>query len=320
MAHTPTAHAAGRWISRPPSTADPATTTRHRAVGIALAALGLALVAIAFFASLAAADDLGGQTITDTLSWTFATSVTGFGLAKLGIAITLVGIVVRLWHRMNSLTASLPDLRSTTTEPLPTSTVETSSPFGGVRTTAQAPPPLLIHRVARTVWLPVLAMGAMALAVGLVIGLVTANTEAGSATFLRLSAWTQGTLFLGEGLLLSGISFLLGTILASLRHAGGEVQERLGLPVQTFRMPAAAKGFIGLMAVGMMMAIAQFVLYAVAATRAVDPSLFAVWATWLGPFRETALGLLLAGIVLALFAISRVLGFQFRRVHQIIAS
>lgn len=320
MAHAATPDTAGRWIHRPPSTADPATTTRHRSVGLVLAVLGLALVTVGFVANLVAAGDLAGGDVTDTLSWTFATSVTGFGLAKLGIAVTLVGIVIRLWHRANSLTASLPELRSGTLEPTPTGTVETTSTFGRARTTAHAPPPLLIHRVARAVWLPVLAMGAMALAVGLVLGLATANADAGSESFLRLSAWTQGTLFLGEGLLLSGISFLLGTILASLRQAGGEVQQSLGLPVQTLRMPTTAKGFIGLMALGMMMAIAQFVLYAVAATRAVDPSSFAVWATWLGPFRETALGLLLAGIVLALFAISRVLGFQFRRIRHIITT
>ncbi|MFB3109649.1 MAG: hypothetical protein ACE1Y8_00710, partial [Acidimicrobiia bacterium] len=39
---------------------------------------------------------------------------------------------------------------------------------------------------------------------------------------------------------------------------------------------------------------------------------------WLGPLREFALGLILAGIALALVAIGNVLAFQFHRVQQLI--
>jgi len=48
------------------------------------------------------------------------------------------------------------------------------------------------------------------------------------------------------GLLLAGISLLLGTILASIRTGGGEVQQSLGLTVKTLRMPSTAKACVGL--------------------------------------------------------------------------
>lgn len=47
--------------------------------------------------------------------------------------------------------------------------------------------------------------------------------------------------FLGEALLLAGISFLLGTILAGLRQAGGEVQKAAGGPITVLAMSKTAK-------------------------------------------------------------------------------
>ncbi|MFQ5382475.1 MAG: hypothetical protein ACE5EF_12770, partial [Dehalococcoidia bacterium] len=127
-------------------------------------------------------------------------------------------------------------------------------------------------------------------------------------------AWTQGLQFLGEAMVLAGISFLLGSILAKLRSGGGEVQESLGLPVKTLKMPWSAKVFIVLMMAGMGLGIAQFALYLV--TTAVDSP--AAWYAWLGPMRELSLGLLLSGIVFALYTIGTVLRFQFNRVREII--
>jgi hypothetical protein len=305
-------------ITRPAPDADPRPVGPQRTVGLALATGGLLLVVVAAIATWGTVSPLGeGGAVTSTLAWTFAVTITGFGLAKLGIATTLVGIVLRLWHRANAVASELPRLR-TSEAGLPELLGPVETEQGPATATATPPAPLLIHRMASALWLPVLVMGAMALAAGLVIGLVAADAAAGSETFRRLSAWSQGTLFLGEGLLLSGISFLLGTILASLRQAGGEIQSSLGAAVKTLHMPTAAKAFIVLMAAGMMMAIAQFVLYVAAASDAADPASFAVWSTWLGPFRETALGVLLAGIVLALFAISKVLAFQFTRITELV--
>jgi len=132
-----------------------------------------------------------------------------------------------------------------------------------------------------------------------------------------MRAWVQGLQFLGEGLILSGISFLLGTILGAIRSGGGEVQESLGLAVHTLRMPITAKLFIVLMMAGLMVEIAQFIGYVIVAGLD-DSGRIAVASAWLGPLREAGLGLLLSGIVLALATIARALDFQSARIVQII--
>jgi hypothetical protein len=81
-------------------------------------------------------------------------------------------------------------------------------------------------------------------------------------------------------------------------------------------MPWSAKAFIGLMAAGLVAAMAQFILYPVAAYGDVDAD---AWFAFLGPLREAALGLILSGIVLALWTIGTVLGLQFRRINELIA-
>ena len=71
---------------------------------------------------------------------------------------------------------------------------------------------------------------------------------------------------------------------------------------------------------GLMVSILQFILYIVAAGKADDPASFSSWSQWLGPFREIGLGLILMGIVLALYSIGNVLAFQFDRVKSIIGT
>ncbi len=114
---------------------------------------------------------------------------------------------------------------------------DVDTPYGPARITAGAPDPLTIHRMAKTLWLPVLVMGPMALAAGLIIGLVTSSQAVGTDAFRAASAWAQGTLFLGEGLLLSGISLLLGAMLSSLRR-GGHRPRRRRRPDRHHRRPA----------------------------------------------------------------------------------
>jgi hypothetical protein len=169
-------------------------------------------------------------------------------------------------------------------------------------------------------WAPLLAMGVMLVYAGLLPSFAAAGkvaTDPNLAASQR--AWVQGVQFLGEGLLLSGISFLLGTILGAIRAGGGEVQESLGLTVRTLRMPATAKAFIALMMLGLMVEIAQFIGYAYIASVPASAD-YATFSTWLGPLREFGLGALLSGIVLALATIARTLGFQFERITQIITS
>ena len=119
-------------------------------------------------------------------------------------------------------------------------------------------------------------------------------------------------------MLLGGIAFLLGSILAALRAGGGRVQESLGLTVKTLKMPTSAKAFVGLMMVGVMLGIAQFALYVFVATDASNNP--GAWFAWLGPLRELSLGLILASIVLALYTIGTALSFQFGRIKEIVAT
>ncbi len=311
------------WITRPGLQVDPATRTRHPSIGLALALAGMMLTVIAAFISAAVIDRIATGGDTSNLTTAFALNTFGLGVIKVGIAVVLVGIVLGLWRRVSAVTSALPKLRAAAGLPPPgpsSPMVTTTTAYGTTEITATAPDPLPIHRMAERLWLPMLVMGAMALTIGLFVGLGAAGAEAGSESSRQLSAWAQGTLFLGEGLLLAGIALLLGTILSGLRRGGAEVQESLGVPVQTLAMPATAKVFIGLMMLGMMAAIAQFVLYGVAAANAADASAYAVLVTWLGPLREVALGVLLASIVLALATIARALGFQFHRIRQLAAA
>ena len=80
------------------------------------------------------------------------------------------------------------------------------------------------------------------------------------------------------------------------------------------RPPGTAKAFVALMMLGLMISIAQFIGYIVVAGSSDPASAFA----WLGPFREVGLGLILAGIALALVTIGNVLGFQFWRIQNLI--
>ena len=228
----------------------------------------------------------------------------------------LIGIIVRLFLRVDSIKAALPDLRPKV-DVKPFNEGEVETPFGTAVVSSKAPKPLPIHRMARAVWAPMLGMGAMLVAAGFVVSIVwAANVGSNPETAADASAWTQGLQFLGEALVLSGIAFLLGSILAGLREGGGYVQESLGLAVKTLRMPNTAKAFVVLMVTGVMVAVAQLVLYIITTTfdSATD---VATWFAWLGPLREVGLGLILASIVLALVTIGNVLTMQFGRVAEI---
>jgi hypothetical protein len=298
-------------LKRPSADADVAAPSGFRPVGIAFGLLGLTAALVALVANATAASDLNAS----TLAWTFGLAVAGFATVKLGIAVTLIGILKRLWLRVDSVKAALPSLKASA-EPEPDVRYgDIETPFGPATASRQALGPLPIHRMAQRLWAPMVAMGPMLVAGGFVLSIVQARTG-NSGDYNTFGAWTQGLQFLGEGLLLAGISFLLGTILASLRSGGGEVQESLGVTVKTLKMPVTAKLFVGLMALGLMAAMVQFVLY-IPAAYVDDPS---TWFAFLGPLREFALGALLSGIVLALYTIGTVLGFQFERIKQIIVS
>ncbi len=304
--------------TRPGPAEDGSRKARYRTVGLALAVVGLMGTMAAAIGNFVAAGGIDAEnSYGETLAWTFGLTIFSFGTMKFAIAIILVGILVRLWFRVDALKVSLGSLHGHG-EPAPTARGAISTPFGPAEVTDGPPKLLPINKMARVMWRPMLAMGVMFVTAGLISSLVWAGETPGTESFRQAGAFTQGIEFLGEAFLLSGIAFLLGTIMAGLREGGGEVQSALSLPVTTLKMPILAKGFVVLMMMGLMAGLAQFVGYLIAIGVADDPASFSSWSNWLGPFRELSLGLILAGIVLALVAIGDVLAFQFDRVKSII--
>lgn len=314
---------AGLLEARPRPGADPRSRSGFRVVGLTIAIVGLAAAVVVLINAIAAGILAGregeGTRVAGLLAWQFGLATTAFSAEKVGIAVILVGILVRLWIRVERTKAALPALMpSAEARPVPAG--PPSTPYGAATVTSSPPGPLFIHRVARALWLPMLVMGAMAVGGGFVVSLVQASRTGTDPSLARsLSAWVQGLQFLGEGMLLGGISFLLGTILHGLRSGGGEVQAAVGVPVVTLRVPTTAKLFVALMMLGVMVEVFQFVAYAVVATFE-DASRVASAFAWLGPVREAGLGVLLSGITLALATIARVLGFQFWRLGQIVTA
>lgn len=307
-------------IHRPPPVVVDPTPSTHRRIGMIVGSAGLALTMVTLVANLVATDRLltAPTDSAQILAWSFGLTTAAFATVKVGIVIVLVGIVLRLWRRVDTVKAVLLRAAPTPTADAPSVRGDIETPFGPA-TAADAPPgPLLIHRIAKVAWLPMVVMGVMAVLAGVVVSLAwSGNVTDATGLAQDLSAWTQGLQFLGEGLLLAGISFLLGTILAGLREGGAEVQHAAGVTVRTLKMPLTAKLFIGLMAAGMMAAMAQLALYLVA-TATTSGVGYAAWSAWLGPLREVGVGLLLAGIVLALVTIGTVLAFQFDRITTIL--
>lgn len=315
------------WIAsltRPAERADARGGLGYRSFGLVVGAAGwiLVLAALGISLSTAAAIAAGdpGERIAVLSALSFGLAVAGLGTGKAGIAFVLWGIVRRIWIRVASMKTALPELVPAPRTARPAALGAIGTPHGLAVVTVAPPPPLLIHRMARTMWLPMLLMGAMALYAGLVLAYVGAEAQGSDPALARsLRAWTQGTQFLGEGFLLSAISFFLGTILGAIRAGGGEVQHSLGAQVKTLRMPTTAKLFVALMMLGLMIEVAQFVAYAYVASLG-DATAIAAYSAFLGPFREFGLGVLLSGIVLALATIAKALDFQFSRVVELVGT
>ena len=306
----------------PRAGAEHRSRSKLRVAGLALAFVGVALAAVVLIDGIVAGVLAGRTGSADTVAraaaWGFGLTAVAFITIKTGIAVILVGILTRLWYRVEAVKVALPALVPAARNGSPLTAATIATPYGRATVTATEPKALFVHRMARTLWAPLLAMGVMAVLAGFIVSLIqTGKTVPDPSLATRLSAWVQGLQFLGEGFVLSGISFLLGTILYALRTGGGEVQESLGLPVTTLNMPRTAKIFIGLMALGLMVEMFQFVVYLYATTLN-DPTTIASYFAWLGPTREVGLGFLLSGVVLALDTIARALGFQFWRLREIV--
>lgn len=304
-------------LTRPVAGSDPDIDTPHKKIGIGAGIAGLALAMGVLVLGIVVADTIGsGDAIRagELAAIGFGVQTLAFATLKVGVATVLIGILIRLWIRVESVKTAISVLKPAGDgSTVKAGDVETAYGPATVGTTRAETLP--IHKMARTMWAPMLAMGYMAVLAGLVTSFVWSGQVAEGAT--TAAAWTQGLQFMGEGMILAGISFLLGSILGGLRDGGGDVQASLGVPVLTLQMPKSAKAFIGLMMFGLMVSIAQFVLYIVT-TNFSDPQTVRLWFSVLGPMRELGLGIILAAIALALATIGQVLGFQFWRLRSII--
>lgn len=172
--------------------------------------------------------------------------------------------------------------------------------------------------LARKMWPPMLLMGIMAVAGGIVVGIVQATVDK-EIHFAQLAAWNPGLLFLGIGFLLSAITFVLATILGALRDGGVKVQNSLGEQALILKRPWTGYVFPASMMMGLMTLIAALVIgFVQAAKLDSDPGTAADIGAWVAPLRFAGVLLIFTAIVFALATILRALRFQTDRVTQIL--
>lgn len=219
-----------------------------------------------------------------------------------------------------------------------------------------------MQAMANKMWIPFIAMGFMVVLAAFIVGLVNSGitstyfesskavreaAETGSAlaqnkAFIESTkAWLPSFKFLGMGMILGGVTFLLATILGALRTGGGRVQEALGMPVRISKPPMTAVAFPMVMMMGMMVLIAGLVVAIVDATLVYgywnhsianqlnpaaagsvllgDLQTISAIGAWLAPLKFVGVAMVLTGIGLALATIVRVLSWQSNRLWDLLS-
>jgi hypothetical protein len=182
------------------------------------------------------------------------------------------------------------------------------------------------QKMGRALWLPMFLMAMMAFPVAWILGAVLsgeiATERALTVDIVRLQHLVPAFGFIGFLGVFSAISFAISRILGAFRRGGGDVQETVGIEVETLTMPWTAKVFILSMAMGMMALVAGIVLHFVAAG-AVDTDNLAQatgeWRDWIEAIRRIGIALHLFGIVFGLGTIIYVLRFQALRIREVAA-
>lgn len=184
----------------------------------------------------------------------------------------------------------------------------------------------LPQRLGRLLWLPMLLMAVMGFAAGFVVAIIRANEVADAGAVEDIEAMRHivaGLMFIGFAAVFAAISFAIARILGEFRKGGGDVQEALGLTVETLKMPKTAKAFIAIMAMAMAMMtiLAAVVLHFVFAAdvEATEASLADSEQRFLAldAVRRLGVGMYLFSIALGLSAIIQVLRFQAVRVREL---
>ena len=223
----------------------------------------------------------------------------------------------------------------------------------------RAPGMTKMQEIAKLMWLPMFAMGLMVLIASLVIGGVESvlsadlfdldkaareGTNASSSTLDKqqfiesTKLWLPRFQLLGMGLLFSGITFLLATILGNLSLSGAVVQKKSGRRMLAPKPPWSAKAFPIAMMAGLMVLIASLVISIVIAFVAGDVyanpistingagagsgllddfQTVQTFAAWLQSLAFVGLAVVLSGVALALYTIAQALRFQHERLAQL---
>ena len=216
-----------------------------------------------------------------------------------------------------------------------------------------------MQSMASKMWIPFIGMGFMIVVVAFIMGLVNSSAAADYFTASKVvreaaqagsdlatqkafiestKIWLPAFKFLGLGMILGGVTFLLATILGALRVGGGRVQEALGIDVRIIKPPMTAKVFPMVMMMGMMVLIASLVISIPIAVLSFDywnhsitdqlnPSTTGLLSDlgtinavtlWLEPFKFVGIALLLTSIGLGLATIVRALRWQAERLWDVL--
>jgi hypothetical protein len=253
-------------------------------------------------------------------------------------------------HTTSTHTGRIPSTRSTgqtITPPSPTSRVSTAS-----AASSRIPEAIpyrsddWAQRMAKVMAWPMVAMGFMAVLGGLVAGIIGRinfgdffSPSGVPADLGRAEAAVQLTgavLFLGMGLILSGITMALVNIIRHLRDSGRDVQAALGASPLQRSKPWTGVLTPWVMMMGLMAQIGAFVIGVVTAVTigGVDPASIAepgaasssdiadigfvrAVSTWLPGLRLTSLAVILLAVVLALVSIQQAIRFQGQRIEEL---
>ncbi len=219
-----------------------------------------------------------------------------------------------------------------------------------------------MQAMASKMWMPMIAMGFMVVLGAFIFGLFDASTTsdyfdasqdaraaavegsdlATDRAFIESTkAWLPTLQFLGMGMILAGVTFLLATILGALRVGGAGVQNALGETVRMPKPPMTAQMFPMFMMMGLMVLIASLVIGIILAFLTYDywnhsiatelgPALegsgllddlstINTMQAWLAPIKFVGIAILLSGIGLALATIVRVLRWQSTRLWDMLS-
>jgi len=146
--------------------------TGHRKIGLGLGAIALMIGMVVAGLGIYAASLVGSagdeRTLGQVLAIAFGLNTTALVMLKSAIAIILLGILVRIWLRVESVEAALPVLKAST-EVGDFRTGDVDTEFGPATVATEAPARMKIHKMANTMWGPMLLMGVMSVVAGLVV-------------------------------------------------------------------------------------------------------------------------------------------------------